>query len=163
VVNERKFYIKHRQHLNLRDKESMASGIAHTIDSMIKRKVDPIHVKWYNDSVIDRQKCQNQDTHEKTGFDDTTTDAVHSANIIKEIGYPVMFKASDGDTALNKENASPTDLSWQQEQLLDQQSESINCTSKGSNSEAIITETNRSSNCTRKIQATRSNNFLWEN
>jgi len=159
VVYEREFYTKHRQHLNLRGKENMASRIAHIIDSMIKRKVDPIHVKWYNDAVTDSQKCQNQDTHEKTGFDGTTTNAVQSANIIKERGYPVMFKASDGDTALDKENGSLTDLSCQQTQ----HSESINCTSKGSNSEAIITETNRSSNCTRKIQATRSNNFLWEN
>jgi biotin carboxylase len=64
--------------------------------------VDTIRVKWCNDAVPDSQKRQNQDTHEKTGFDDTTTDAVHSANIIKEIGYPVMFKASDGNTALDK-------------------------------------------------------------
>jgi hypothetical protein len=132
VVNEREFYTKHGQHLNLRGKESMTSRIVHTIRSMIKRKVDPIRVKWYNDAVTDSQKCQHQATQEKTGFEDTTTDVVHSANIIKKTGYSVMFKASDGDTALDKENASPTDLSWQQEQLLAQHSESINCTSKGS-------------------------------
>jgi biotin carboxylase len=34
----------------------------------------------------------------KTGFDDSITDAVHSANIVKEIGYPVVIKASDGET-----------------------------------------------------------------
>ena len=88
---------------------------------------------------------------------------MHSTNIIKEIGHPGMSKASDGDTALDTENATPTVLSWQQEQLLAQHSESIHCTSQVSNSETIITETNRSSYHTRKIPATRSNDFLREN
>jgi len=45
---------------------------------MLKRKVYPISGKWYNDAVTDSQKCQHQATQEKRGFDDTTTDAVHS-------------------------------------------------------------------------------------
>jgi hypothetical protein len=65
-----------------------------------------------------------------------------------------MFKASDGNTILDKKNVSP---------IKAQHSESINCTSKLSNSETKVTETNRSSNRSRKIPATRSNVFLWEN
>jgi len=130
---------------------------------MIKRKVDPISVKWYNDAVTDSQKCQHQDTQEKTGFDDTTTNAVHSANIVKETGYPIMIEESDRDTVLDEKNVSPINLGWQQEQLLAQHSESTNCTSKLSNSDTKVTETNRSSNRLRKIPATRSNDFLWEN
>jgi len=78
AVSEREFYTKHGQHLNSRGKVSMASRIAWTSESMLKRKVYPISGKWYNDAVTDSQKCQHQATQEKRGFDDTTTDAVHS-------------------------------------------------------------------------------------
>jgi hypothetical protein len=121
---------------------------------MVKKKVDPISVKWYNDRVTDSQKCQHQATQEKAGFDDTTTNVVQSVNIVEEIRYPVMIKASDGDTILDEKNVGP---------IKTQHSESINCTSKLSNSETKVTETNRSSNHPRKIPATRSNDFLWEN
>ena len=79
---------------------------------------------------------------------------MHSANIVEEIGYPVMINASDGDTVLDEKIVSP---------IKAQHSESINCISKLANSENKVTETNRSSNRSRKIPATRSNNFLWEN
>ena len=36
-----------------------------------------------------------------------TTVAVHSDNIVEEIGYPIMIKASDGDTVLDEKNVSP--------------------------------------------------------
>jgi len=32
---------------------------------------------------------------------------VHSANIVEEIGYPIVIKASDGDTVLDEKNVSP--------------------------------------------------------
>jgi len=82
----------------------------------------------------------------KTGFDDTTTDAVHSANIAEETGYPIMIKASDGDTVLDGKNISP---------IKAQHTRSINCVSKLANSETKCTDTNRSSNHSRKIPATR--------
>jgi acetyl/propionyl-CoA carboxylase alpha subunit len=41
----------------------------------------------------------------KDRFDDPTT--VHSANTVEEIGYPVMIKASDGDTVLDEKTVSP--------------------------------------------------------
>jgi len=69
--------------------------------------VDPISVKWFNDALTDSQKCQHQATQEETGFDDTTTDAVHSANTVEERGYPIMIKASDGDTVLDEKNVRP--------------------------------------------------------
>jgi len=50
-----------------------------------------------------------------------------------------MIKASDGDTVLDEKNVSPTNLGWQQEQLLAQHSDSINYTSKLPNSETIVT------------------------
>jgi hypothetical protein len=68
---------------------------------MTKKKVDAISVKWYNDAVTDSQKCQHQATKTKTGFDDTTINAVQSANILEEIRYPSMIKASDGDSILD--------------------------------------------------------------
>jgi hypothetical protein len=65
-----------------------------------KEKVDPISVKWYKDTVNDRNV--NIKPHRKTGFDDTTTDAVQSANIVEEIRYPIMVKASDSDNILDE-------------------------------------------------------------
>jgi uncharacterized protein YukE len=79
----------------------MASRIARAIESMIKRKVDPISVKWNNDTGTGSQKCQHQTTQEMTRFDDITTDVVHSANFVKEVGYPGVIKASDGYTVLD--------------------------------------------------------------
>jgi hypothetical protein len=46
----------------------MASRIIRTIERMIKKKVDPISVKWYNDAVTDSQKCQHQATQERQGL-----------------------------------------------------------------------------------------------
>jgi len=57
VVRETDFYRRHGQHLNSRGKVSVASKTARTVDSMIKKKVDHIRVKWFNDVVTDRQKC----------------------------------------------------------------------------------------------------------
>jgi len=62
VVSERELYTKHGQHLNSRGKVSMASRTARTIENMIKKKVDPISMKWCNDAVTDSQKCQHQAT-----------------------------------------------------------------------------------------------------
>jgi hypothetical protein len=74
---------------------------------MIKGKVDPISVKLYNDTGTDSQKCQHQAKQEMTRFDVITTDAVHSADFVIEIGYPGMIKASDGDTILDEKNVNP--------------------------------------------------------
>ena len=65
-----------------------------------------------------------------------------------------MIKASDGDTVLDEKNVSP---------IKAQHSESINCILKKANSETKFTETNRSTNYSTKIPATRSSDFLWEN
>jgi len=35
----------------------MASRTVRTVDSMIKKKVDHIRKKWFNDVVTDSQKC----------------------------------------------------------------------------------------------------------
>ena len=79
---------------------------------------------------------------------------MHSANIVEEIGYPIMIKASDCDTVLDEKNVCPIRVDH---------SESINCISKLGNSETKFTETNRSSNRSRKIPATKPTDFLLEN
>ena len=66
----------------------------------------------------------------------------------------VTIKASDDDTVLDEKNVSPIKLGRQKEQSLVQHSESISCK---------VTKGNRFLNCTRKIPATRSDDFLWEN
>jgi hypothetical protein len=55
-----------------------------------------------------------------------------------------MIKASHGDTVLDGKNVSS---------ITAQHSKPIHYTSKLSNSETKVTETNRSSNCSRKIPA----------
>jgi hypothetical protein len=39
--------------------------------------------------------------------EDITTDAVHGANFVKEMGYPVMIEISDGDTISHENNVNP--------------------------------------------------------
>jgi hypothetical protein len=120
----------------------------------------------YNNSVTDSQKCQHQFTQEITRFADITTDAVHSANFVKEIGYPGLIKASGGDTVLDENHVNPINFVVATGTVIGSALciyKFYNCTSKSSNSGTIVTATNRSSNRTRKILATRSNDFLWEN
>jgi len=62
VPNERDLYTKHGQHLNSSGKEVMANKIALTIESVVKRRVDPISIKWYDAEEIDSQKHQDQTT-----------------------------------------------------------------------------------------------------
>ena len=85
VPNERDLYKKHGQHLNSRGKEVMANKIALPIDSVVKRKVDPIRIKWYDAEEIDSQKQQDQTTQERSSFDDISTDVAHNTkNDIEE-------------------------------------------------------------------------------
>jgi hypothetical protein len=49
-------------------------------------------------------------TPSRTGIDKVcviTTDVMHSANFVKEIGYPGMIKASVGDTISDKRISTP--------------------------------------------------------
>ena len=58
VIKERACYTKHGQHLNTRGKEVMAKKIAATIERVLKRKVEPISMKWVNEIVTKNQEHQ---------------------------------------------------------------------------------------------------------
>jgi len=79
VPNERNLYTKHGQHLNSSGKEVMANKIPLTIESVVKRKVDPISIKWYDAEEIVSQKDQDQTTQERSSFDDISNDVAHNA------------------------------------------------------------------------------------
>jgi hypothetical protein len=79
VPNERDLYTKHGQLLNSRGKEIMTNKIALTLENLVKRKVEPISIKWYDAVEIDRQKHQDQTTTERSSFDGTTSDVAHNA------------------------------------------------------------------------------------
>ena len=79
VPNERGIYTKHGQHLNSSGKEVMANKIALTIESVVKRRVDPISIKWYDAEEIDSQKHQDQTTQQRSSFDGISTDVAHNA------------------------------------------------------------------------------------
>jgi len=79
VPNERDLYTKHGQHLNSRGKEVMVNKIALPIDSVVKRKVNPISIKWYDAEEIDSQKHQDQTTQESSSFDGISNDVAHHA------------------------------------------------------------------------------------
>jgi hypothetical protein len=52
VDSERELYTRHGQHLNSRGKETIASKIALTIESVVKRKVDSISIQWYEEEEL---------------------------------------------------------------------------------------------------------------
>lgn len=83
VTSERELYTKHGQHLNSRGKETMANKIALSIENVLKRKVDPINMKWQEDDGVDSQK-QIEPTHEKSASDCTTTDNNLISNIMEK-------------------------------------------------------------------------------
>jgi hypothetical protein len=62
----------------------MANKIALSIENVLKRKVDPISMKWQEDDGIDSQK-QTEPTHEKTASDCTTTDNNLISNIMEKV------------------------------------------------------------------------------
>ena len=72
VINERNLFTKHGQHLNSRRKEAMANKIALSIESVLKRRVDPISMKWQeNEEIVSQEHIKR--THEKSASDSTTT------------------------------------------------------------------------------------------
>ena len=68
VPNERDLYTKHGQHLNSRGKKTMASKIALSIENILQKKADPIHMKWMRNNGIDIQK-HTEPVHEKLASD----------------------------------------------------------------------------------------------
>ena len=124
VTSEREVYTKHGQHLNSRGKEIMANKIALSIENVLKRKVDPIRMKWHENDGIDSQK-HVEPTHEESASDGTTTDNNLISKIMEKSDYPDINNSADKDSI--PDNKTPTDGN----------------------------ETNRSSNRTRKIPASR--------
>ena len=132
VTNERNLFTKHGQHLNSRGKEAMANKITLSIERVLKRRVDPISMKWQeNEEIVSQEHIKP--THKKSASDSITTDNNLNTNITEENEYPDTTKSADDDSILDKK--TPTDG----------------------------IETNRSSNRTRKIPASRYSDFLWEN
>jgi hypothetical protein len=68
VTSERELFTKHGQHLSSRGKENMANKIALKIENMVKRKMDTISMKWYDDEEIGSQKHQDQTTQERSSL-----------------------------------------------------------------------------------------------
>jgi hypothetical protein len=87
-----------------------ASKIAQTIEGIMKKKVDPISMKWYDDEVITNQDRRRLDIQERPRADSTTSSTVHNVNIVTITEYHVVIKTSDVDTVLNEKNVSPIKL-----------------------------------------------------
>jgi len=119
----------------------------------MKKKVDPISMKWYDDEVINQDR-KHSDIQERPRADSTMSSTVHNVNIVTMTEYHFVIKTSDVDTVLNEKKVSPIKLGRQKEQLLAQHSESINCK---------VTKGNKFLNHTRKNPTTRLDDFLWEN
>jgi hypothetical protein len=120
----------------------------------MKKKVDPISMKWYDDEVINNQDRKHLDIQDRPRADSTTSSTVHNVNIVTMTEYHVVIKTSDVDTVLNEKKVSPIKLGRQKEQSLAQHSESINCK---------VTKGNRFLNRTRKNPTIILDDFLWEN
>jgi hypothetical protein len=108
VVDKRDFYTRHGQNLNSRGKESMASKIAQTIENIMKKKADPISMKWYNDEVTNNQEHRHLDIQARPRSDSITTNIVRNVNIVTMTENLVMIKASDDDTVLDEKKMSVT-------------------------------------------------------
>ena len=76
--------------------------------------------------VLNNQDRRYLDIQERTRSDSITTSTVQNVNVVTMTEYPVMIKASDGDTILDEKNVSPIKLGRKKEQSLAQHSESIN-------------------------------------
>lgn len=70
VIKERACYTKHGQHLNTRGKEVMAKQIAATIERVLKKKVEPISMKWVNEIVTKNQEHQALQEKTKNNLED---------------------------------------------------------------------------------------------
>jgi hypothetical protein len=111
VTNEREFYTRHGQHLNSRGKESMATKIAQTIESIVKEKANPISMKWQDDEVTSKEITTQQehkhfDIQKRSRPDSITTTTMHNVNTTTMTPYPITTRASDGNTVLEKTNGT---------------------------------------------------------
>ena len=146
ATNERELYTKHGQHLNSRGKETMGNEIALSIEKVLKRKVDPINMEGQENNETDSQKhiepiqvkngIDSQElielTHEKSVLDYTIKDNNLISNILEKSDCLEINNSVDKDSSLEKITST----------------------------DGI--ETNRSSNRTKKIPASRYSDFLWE-
>jgi hypothetical protein len=81
VIKEREFYTRHGQHQNSRSKESIASKIAQTVESIMMKKADLISMKWYDGDEINNQDRKHLQTGRQRS-DTITTSTVHNVNIV---------------------------------------------------------------------------------
>jgi hypothetical protein len=81
----------------------------------MKKKADPISMKWHGDEVINNQDRKHLDIQERPRSDSITTSTVHNVNIVTMTEYPVVIKASDGNTVLDEKKVSPIKLGRQKE------------------------------------------------
>jgi hypothetical protein len=101
--------------------------IALSIESVLKRRMDPISMKWHeNEEIVSQEHIEP--THEISASDITTTDNKLNTNITEKNEYPDITKSVD-DSILDKKTSTDG------------------------------METNRSSNHTRKILASRYSDF----
>jgi hypothetical protein len=70
VIKERACYTQHGQHLNTRGKEVMAKKIAATIERVLKKKVEPISMKWVNEIATKNQEHQALQEKTKNNLED---------------------------------------------------------------------------------------------
>jgi len=72
AVNERNFYTRHGQHMNLTGKDNMSKKIATTIEHLINSDKEPISGEGHKDAEINSQKHQAlQDTTSNDPEEDT--------------------------------------------------------------------------------------------
>jgi hypothetical protein len=138
VPSERELYTNHGQHLNWRGKETMASKIALTIEKVLKRKVDPINKEW--------QKQNQLDVHRYTerSPDKYETDNQELAEHPHEKPLSEYTTSLDKRDCLENKNSADTDIT---------QDKTLSTDNK---------EILRSSSRSRKLPASRCNDFLWE-
>jgi hypothetical protein len=77
VVNERNFYTRHGQHLNLAGKDSMSKKITTMIEHVFNSGKEPISGKWYKEAETDSLK-------HKTLQDATNNDPEEAENECNE-------------------------------------------------------------------------------
>jgi len=73
----------------------------------MKKKADPISMKWYDNEIINNQDRKHLDIQERARADSITSSIVHNVNIVTMTEYPVVITALVGDTIHNEKMSFP--------------------------------------------------------
>jgi len=124
AINERKFYTRHGQHMNLTGKDNMSKKIATTIELLINSHKEPIRGEGYKDAEINTQKHQDLQDTISNDLEEDTNECSECNNVIltgkdnmsKKIATTIELLINSDKEPINGEGYKDAEINIQKHQ-----------------------------------------------